>query len=258
MYEKQLSTAIKASELGKRVLLEYVKNGFKVVTKEDGSPVTDADIEANKVIVEYLKKEYPDYAILSEELKDDQDRFNKEFVWVIDPLDGTSNFIRNSSDFTINIALVRKGKPVVGVVNIPASNEIYYASHCGGAFYSINNQVKEIHVNRKKKDLTVLISLSHHIEEDEKKISEYGELIVNKKGVGAAIKPCLIARGDAELSFRKSNDTKEWDTCAPQIIVKEAGGYFLDWNGKWITYNKKDVKNIGGYVIANKKKNIIF
>lgn len=258
MWEKQLAVAIKAGELAKRAILEVYKSNFKVEIKKDKSPVTLADKKADKIISDYLKEAYPSYAVLSEESKDNHERLNNDYVWVIDPLDGTTNFVNKNDEFTINIALVYKHKVVVGVVIIPKTGEIYYATNHGGAFYSIDGTVREIHVSRQSALLRVLLSRSHHGKKEDEILKKYGSKIVDKKYVGAAIKACLIAKGEAELSFGFNDKTKEWDTAAPQIILKEAGGLFVDTNGNWMKYNRKDVDNKNGYVMANKRKNILF
>ena len=258
MWEKQLAAAIKAGELAKRKIIEVYKTNFTVETKSDKSPVTKADKESDRIIRDFLKKRFPTYAFLTEEGKDDKSRLKNDYVWIIDPLDGTSNFVAKNDEFTINIALSYKHKIVVGVVIIPMKNEIYYATSHGGAFYSINGTVREIHVNRKRENLKVLLSRLHHGNAEEKIIDKYGTRIIKKEYVGAAIKACLVARGEAELVFGLNSKTKEWDTAAGQIIVKEADGVFLDPSSKtWMKYNREDVANKNGYVIANNRKNII-
>lgn len=257
MWEKQLAIAIKAGELAKREILEIYKSNFKVEIKKDKSPVTLADKKADEIISKYLKEAFPTYAILSEESKDDKARLNNDYVWVIDPLDGTTNFVSKNDEFTINIALIYKHKVVVGVVIVPMTGEIYYATNHGGAFYSINGTVREIHVSRQSKLLKVLLSRTHHSKKEDEFFKKYGSKIIDKKYVGAAIKACLIAKGEAELSIGFTDKTKEWDTAAPQIILKEAGGLFVDTNGKWMTYNREDVDNKNGYVMSNKRKNIL-
>ena len=257
MWEKELAAAINAGELAKRAILEIYKSPFKVILKEDKSPVTDADQKSDAIIREYLKKKFPSHAFLTEESQDDKSRLDKEFVWVIDPLDGTCNFVDKNDEFTINIALTHKHKVVVGVVIIPVTGEIYYATSHGGAFYSVGGKVREIHVNHKAKDLKVMLSRSHHGKPEEELLNQHKDVIKDKKFVGAAIKACLIAKGDAELTVRLNDKTKEWDTAAIQIIVKEADGYFLTPKmHKWMKYNREDVVNREGYIIANRRKNL--
>ncbi|MCQ2793897.1 MAG: 3'(2'),5'-bisphosphate nucleotidase CysQ [Bacilli bacterium] len=258
MWEKELAAAINAGELAKRIVLQVYKSPFHVTYKKDKSPVTEADKKSDAVIRKYLHEKFPTHAFLTEESVDDPSRFKNDYVWVIDPLDGTCDFVDKNDEFTINIALVYKHKVVVGVVVVPVTNEIYYASDHGGAFYSINGTVREIHVNRKQKDLKIMISRSHHGKPEEAMIKKYGKLIKTRQEVGAAIKACIIAKGQAELSLRLDDGTKEWDTAAAQIIVKEADGLFVLPNThQWMTYNRKDVVNRDGYIIANRRSNIL-
>lgn len=257
MWEKQLATAIKAGELAKQTILDIYKSHFKVEIKKDKSPVTTADKKADKIISEYLKSAYPSYAVLSEESQDNKERLKNDYVWVIDPLDGTTNFIAENEEFTINIALVHKHKVVVGVIIIPVTGEIYYATNHGGAFYSLGGKVREIHVSRNHKTIRALLSRSHHSKREEEAFKKYGNRIIKRTYVGAAIKACLIAKGEAELSIGLNDKTKEWDTAASQILLKEAGGVFIEPNGTWLKYNRKDTTNKNGYVMANKRKNIL-
>ncbi|MCQ2792520.1 MAG: 3'(2'),5'-bisphosphate nucleotidase CysQ [Bacilli bacterium] len=257
MWEKQLASAIKAGELAKRKILEIYKTNFKVEIKKDKSPVTEADKQADKIIFKYLHEAFPTYAFLTEESQDDLKRLENDYVWIIDPLDGTCNFVDKNDEFTINIALSYKHKIVVGVIIVPIKNEIYYATDHGGAFYSCKGSVREIHVSRNSSKIRALLSRSLHSKKEDSVFKKYGEKIISKNYVGAAIKSCLIARGDAELSLGLNDKTKEWDTAAPQILIKEAGGVFLEPNGTWLKYNRKDVTNRNGYVISNKKRNII-
>lgn len=256
MWEKQLAAAIKAGELAKRIILEVYKTNFTVQKKADKSPVTIADKKADKVIRDYLSKLFPNYAFLTEETKDDKKRLLNDFVWIIDPLDGTCNFVKKNDEFTINIALVHKHKVVVGVIIIPVQDEIYYATNHGGAFYSAKGSVREIHVSRHK-TIRILLSRSHHGKKEEDVIKRHQDRIIEKKYVGAAIKACLIARGEAEVSLCLNDKTKEWDTAAPQILLKEAGGYFVEPSGVWPIYNRENVTNRNGFIMANIRKNII-
>lgn len=257
MWEKELAAAINAGELAKRAILDVYKSPFHVEIKKDKSPVTEADKKSDAIIREYLHKKFPTHAFLTEESQDDIIRLTNDYVWIIDPLDGTTNFVEKNDEFTINIALVYKHKVVVGVVLVPVTGEIYYATNHGGAFYSIGGKVREIHVNHKKKDLKALLSRSHHGQAEEEVLNRHADVIKERKYVGAAIKACLIAKGEAEISLRFNDKTKEWDTAAAQIILKEADGYFLTPKShQWMTYNREDVTNRDGYIMANCRKNI--
>lgn len=257
MWEKELEAAIIAAVLAKRKIMEIYNTDFEVETKEDDSPVTKADKEADKIIRSSLAKKFPTHAFLTEESSDDKTRLNNDYVWIIDPVDGTKDFVAKNGEFAVNIALAYKHKVVVGVVLIPASGEIYYASKHGGAFYNNGLNVEQIFANRKRKELTVLTSRFHVKDNELALIKKHADVITKVETYGSSIKPCRIARGLAELSYRLSDGTKEWDTAAPQIIVTEAGGVFTKPDGSEITYNREDVYNREGYVIANLRKNIL-
>ena len=258
MWEKELKEAIKAGLLAKDVIMDIYKNHeFNIEIKSDDSPVTIADKKADKIIKEYLQSVFPEHAFLTEESNDDLTRLNNDYVWIVDPVDGTKDFIAKDDEFTTNIALAYKHEIVVGVVLAPALDDVYYASKGNGAFYLKNGVATRIHVNDKLDDITCLTSVFHLNEKEKQLIEKHSDKIkhVNKKG--SALKACLIAKGDAELSYRMSDGTKEWDTAASNIVVEEAGGVFVEPDGNRLTYNRKDVYNRKGYVITNRKENIL-
>ena len=258
MWEKELQEAIKASLLVKEKIMEIYNRGFDVEIKEDNSPVTIADKSADKIIREYLHSVFPTHAFLTEESTDNLDRLNNDYVWIVDPVDGTKDFVAKDGEFTTNIALAYKHKLVVGVVIAPALNEMYYASLNNGAFYQKDGENPiRIHVNDKLDDLTILTSVFHFTKDEEDLIKRHSDKIKHVMKKGSSLKPCAIAHGLAELTFRSSPNTKEWDTAACQIVVTEAGGIFVEPNGKEITYNREDVYNRNGYIVANRIENLL-
>lgn len=258
MYEKELQEALKAGLLAKDKILEiYHADNFNVEIKEDNSPVTIADKCADKIIREYLKEKFPTYAFLTEESEDDHERLNNPYVWIIDPVDGTKDFISRDGGFTTNIALSHNHEVVVGVIIIPVTNEIYYAIKGQGAFYYKDNKSIQIHVSDKLDDLTCLTSVFHFNEKEQQLIDKHKDKIKHVSKCGSSIKACHIAHGKAEISYRMSAGTKEWDTAASQIIVEEAGGLFVEPSGQRLTYNRIDVYNRNGYIIVNRKENIL-
>jgi len=258
MWEKELEAAIEAGLEARIKILEIYNAGFDVEIKEDNSPVTLADKTADKMIRKYLSKKFPLYAFLTEESEDNLDRLNNDLVWIVDPVDGTKDFVARDGGFTTNIALCYKHEIVVGVVVVPLTGEIYYASKGQGSFYKkLNEEAVKIHVNDKLEDLTCLTSVFHHNPVDQSLIEKHSDKIKHVMKYGSSLKPCRIAQGLAEISYRMSAGTKEWDTAACQIIVEEAGGVFVEPDGKAITYNRKDVYNRKGYIVANRKENIL-
>ena len=257
MWEKELKEAIFAGLKAKDKIMEIYKKGFDVEIKEDNSPVTLADKTADRMIREHLSKCFPTHAFLTEESEDNQERLSNDYVWIVDPVDGTKDFVAKDGGFTTNIGLSYKHEVVVGVVVVPVTGEIYYATKGGGAFHRINGVDKQIHVNDKTEDLTVLRSVFHFNDEEKALIEKHSDKIKHIGKFGSSLKPCKIAEGVAEITYRMGGNTKEWDTAAFQIIVEEAGGYVLEPNGKPLTYNRVDVYNRNGYIVVNRKENIL-
>ena len=161
MWEEQLEAAIEAGVKAIKGILEIYNTDFSVEIKDDNSPVTLADKNADKVIREYLHKKYPTYAFLTEESTDDLSRLDNDFVWIVDPVDGTKDFVAKDGGFTTNIALAYKHEAVVGVVVVPLTGEVYFAAKGMGAFYRKDGLTKRIHVNDKIDNLTVYKSVFH-------------------------------------------------------------------------------------------------
>ena len=257
MWEKELQHAIEAAKRVIPKILEIYHSHFDVEIKGDNSPVTIADKTADKMIREYLSSCYPTHAFLTEESEDDLSRLENDFVWIVDPIDGTKDFIAKDDEFTTSIALSYKHEIVVGVICAPALNEIYYASKGNGAYSLIDGKVNKIHVNDKLEDLTCLMSVFHQKPEEIALCEKHKDKITKTLKVGSCLKACRIAQGKAELSYRLSDGTKEWDIAGIQIIITEAGGVFLEPDGTPITYNRKDVYNRRGYIMANRRENFL-
>ena len=257
MYQKELEACLQAAKLARTKIMEVYNRPFEVEIKADDSPVTEADKEADRIIKEYLSKEFPSYAFLTEESCDDLSRRNNDYLFIVDPVDGTKDFVVKDNEFTTNIALAYKGEVVLGVISIPATKEIYYAVKGQGAYYlKEDNDAILIRVNDKEKDLTILTSRFHVTSKENEIIEKNQDIITNVRRCGSSIKACLIAKGEAEVSFRLGSGTKEWDTAASQIIVLEAGGVFAKPDLSTITYNRIDVYNREGFVVLNRKENI--
>lgn len=259
MWEAELRSALSAARSAAAEILEVYRSGdFHVELKADLSPVTRADKASDALIRSLLKKDFPDYAFLSEESVDDRERLGSRSVWIIDPLDGTKEFIAHNGEFSVNVALAHDHEPVVGVIWLPAKDEGYFAVRGKGAFHlDAGGHEERIRVDKKDDDLTVLVSRFHLHRKEQQLIEEHEDKIKHIVTVGAALKGCLIASGKAEVSYRFSPQTKEWDTAAMQLIVEEAGGVMIKPDGERILYNRSDVYNRDGYVIANKRSNVL-
>ena len=257
MWEEQLNAAIEAGVKAIEGILKIYNTDFSVEIKDDNSPVTMADKNADKVIRGYLHEKFPDYAFLTEESTDNLDRLNNDFVWIVDPVDGTKDFVARDGGFTTNIALAYKHEAVVGVVVVPLTGEVYFAAKGLGAFYRKDGITKPIHVNDKIDNLVVYKSVFHSKANEEAMFEKHKDKIARIEKWGSALKPCRIAQGLGELTYRLSDGTKEWDTAASQVIVEQAGGVFLDINKKRIMYNREDVYNREGYVVCNRIENFL-
>lgn len=236
-----------ATTAGEEILKIYNSENFSVEIKDDSSPLTIADKNSHKIIIEQLSKNFPDIPIISEEGKDipfeERNKWKKFFL--VDPLDGTKEFIKRNGEFTVNIALIENNKPVLGVIHIPVLKETYYGMIDGGAFKIDENGIKEkISVSAKNPEdaINVVQSRSHSGEEENEFYSQYN--INERVSKGSSLKICLVAEGKAEIYFR-SGPTWEWDTAAGHAILLSAGGYFINKNKSNFNYNKESLLNPG-------------
>ena len=222
------------------VIMEIYNKDFDFYMKSDNSPLTEADLTSNKVIVEGLKELTPHFPILSEESSKEEikGRMSWETYWLIDPLDGTKEFIKKNDEFTVNIALVHKNKTVFGVVDAPALKLTYWGGKDVGSCKLKNDIESSITVTNKKncsKDIKIVGSRSHQSQEFLDFIVDYpGAKIVS---MGSSLKLCLVAEGSADI-YPRFGLTSEWDTAAAQAIVEGAGGSIVSlMNNKPLKYN---------------------
>ncbi len=223
------------------VIMEVYEAGFSVEEKPDHTPVTEADIAANKIIISELKELTPHLPILTEEVKPTsyEQRKNWPRYWLIDPLDGTREFIKRNGEFTVNIALIDGDESVMGVVYAPVIGVLYYAAKGQGAFkQDSTNEPKKIRVRENcSKKTVVACGRSHPTAEIIRFLDNLGEHEIVR--VGSALKSCMVAEGKADLYVRLG-PTCEWDTAAAQCVVEEAGGSITDTSMKRLRYNTKD------------------
>ncbi|MCR4740297.1 MAG: 3'(2'),5'-bisphosphate nucleotidase CysQ [Lachnospiraceae bacterium] len=252
MWDKELEISKKcAVEAGKAIMEVYRdEKGFEITKKEDSSPLTAADMASNAIITKALRTAFPDYAILSEEEKDNKQRLNKDLCFVVDPLDGTKEFIKRNGQFTVNIALSYKHRTVMGVIYVPATGEMYYAAKGLGAYRTADGITEKIAVSDRKEDIRLVASSSHGSDRLEELIERYD--IKNIVKIGSSLKGCLVAKGDAEVYFRY-NPTMEWDTAAMQCIVEEAGGVFRQMDDSEMLYNRENSLNDKGFYACNQR-----
>lgn len=223
-------------------VMEIYNTNFDVEYKEDSSPLTIADLKANEIICNSLLKLYPKIPILSEETKvsDYSDRKKWEYLWVIDPIDGTKEFVKKTGEFTINIALVQNGVPILGVVYAPAIDVLYYAQKGYGAFKNSTS----IPFKRDDNKYLVVASVSHLSDETKKYIENIKtSKIKETTSMGSSLKLCLVASGEADI-YPRFAPTSEWDTCAAHAIVLECKKDVVDaYTNKTLVYNKENILN---------------
>lgn len=245
--------AIKA---GQKIMHIYDQD-FSIFTKEDESPLTQADLEANNIICDEISKQYPNEFILSEELKDNDVRLSQDLIWIVDPLDGTKEFIKKNGEFTVNIALIYKSHPIMGVVYVPVYQELYFASVGKGAYYqniksSINPE--RIAVTQNTADLKIAASKSHKSPRLEALLERNAEKISTEISKGSSLKGCLVAQGKVDVYYRFGY-TMEWDTAAMHCVVEQAGGLVAQMDGSELVYNRKNCLNDKGFFMINRKEN---
>lgn len=253
MYQRELELAVSAAKLGGREVMAFYEAGAKVSWKPGHEPVTEADLAANEVILNSLADEFPDDGILSEELKDDFARRDKSRVWIVDPLDGTREFVDRVGQFVVMVGLAVEGEPVVGAVYHPISGRCWMAARGGGAFIeSSNGERRPIHVSKRVPDdgIRLVLTRSHlfdGVEEIKKRLG-----VIELKQIGSVgLKVGALTDNESDMYVHISEHTKEWDSCAPHAILEEAGGVLTDVGGDPITYNRKIVANRGGLLATN-------
>ena len=239
-YTLELEVAKSAArEAGKKIMEVYALP-FAVEIKKDASPVTQADKCAEKIILEMLLKEFPMYGVLSEETEDTSERLTKEYVWTIDPLDGTKEFVAKNGEFTVNIALVHKHEPVVGVIYAPVLDQLYYAAVGKGSFLEEGGKKHKLTPSAHSAVEKMFITMSRSHATQEKELVKQHKF----KGVitsGSSLKGCLVASGKADVYYRFTS-INEWDICAMDCIVTQSGALITDFTGKKLSYNKSDIK----------------
>ena len=257
MLEEELKTAIFLSRKAGAAILEFYGEDFKVVEKNPNQkvsePVTIADRTSSKIIVKGLADAFPDDGTLSEEEFDNKERLEKQRVWIIDPLDGTKGFINRNGDFAVQIGLAVDGVAVLGVVFLPAENVLYYAVQNSGAWEVKDEEIpQQMHVSDISDftGMTMAASRNHHSPQTSRIVEKFGlKKEVKRDSVG--LKVGLIAKQICDIYIHPSIHTKHWDTCAPEIILREAGGEMTDLSGAKMIYNTPDVRNLGGILASN-------
>ena len=247
-----------AQEAGVEVLKIYNSGDYDSYSKDDESPVTSADYKANDIISRALKAHSPNIPIMSEETNNGEleARQHWSHYWLIDPIDGTQEFIAGSGDFAINIALICNNEPVIGVIYWPVGDALYYAQKGQGAFKQANGETKVIQVRQFDNPASddVIIAISRRQSRDRLLSKMSTQRSYETKPLGScSLKSCFIAEGKADLYLRLGV-TGEWDTGAPQCIISEAGGKILAANFEPLTYNQRNTLTNPDFVVLGDQR----
>ncbi|MFY0698247.1 MAG: 3'(2'),5'-bisphosphate nucleotidase CysQ [Balneola sp.] len=233
-----------AKEAGQEIL-KYYDEEIEVESKTDDSPLTKADLAAHHYIVNELKKLTPEIPIISEEsgIPDFDERKKWDRFWLVDPLDGTKEFIKKNGEFTVNIALIVQDKPTLGVVYVPAFDILYYGDNASGSFKQESNK-SPVQLNTlpydKSKKARIVVSRSHGDDSTKRKLEKIGIEVSEEVPSGSSLKFCLVAEGKADL-YPRLGPTMEWDTAAADAVYR----YSIKEGEKLspLSYNKENFKN---------------
>jgi 3'(2'), 5'-bisphosphate nucleotidase len=251
--EKELETAKQLAVAAGSILMKYYGHSGPVDWKAPGDPVTAADRAANEFIVTSLAREFPSHGILSEEETDDFVRLERSHVWMIDPMDGTKEFIDHRGDFAVQIGLVVDGLPALGVVYQPTTKKLYYASNGIGAFLEADGAPAiPLHVSPEHtaSRMTIAVSRSHR----SARVDAIRERLQIKDSIqmgSVGLKVGLVCEGRAHLYIHTGAGTKLWDTCGPEAILREAGGRMTDVSNNPLQYDVREIKNFNGTIASN-------
>ena len=255
--DNDLKLAINASLKAGEIIMQYYCDDYEIKEKGYHNPVTTADKEADSYLKSTLMSARPQYGWLSEETVDSKNRLNKEKVWIVDPLDGTKEFIEGVPQFVVSIALVEKGIPIIGVLHNPVTKETFHAAKGGGAY--LDQGQYRCSIKDSTRDMVILNSRS----ETRRGLWEpYKKHFKELRPIGSvAYKMGLTAIGKADI-FATLRPKNEWDICAGTCLIDEAGGKVINLNGKDITFNNQktliEPGLIAGYNLSVEKTYKIF
>ena len=232
--------------------LELREKGLIKKIKSDNTPVSNGDLEVNKLISNKISEITPDLPIISEESSENKDNLNLKDFWLIDPIDGTYDYINNLEEFTINAGLIINNKPVAGLINAPAKKRMFYSYEKGSAFEFSNGKIINLsNITSKKSESLKFISYSKKVKPEIQKI--YDDLGVKENiKMKSSLKFCVVATREYD-GYVAEPRAYEWDIAAGHAILEHAGGTITDFDGNEICYGKKDLKNTS---LILKSKNI--
>ena len=227
-------------EAGK-VALELRKKGLNKELKEDNTPVTNGDLAVNKILLDKISKLTPNIPIVSEETSKNKNNNNLKDFWLIDPIDGTSEYINNKDEFTINAALIINKKPAAGIINAPEKKRLFYSYGHGNSFEIANNKEIKLFDQKKNKEEIIAVTYSDVLKPEILKFHEKFNVSKFKK-MKSSLKFCVVATGEFDLYIADARAC-EWDIAAGHAILEHAGGSLTDFDGNEIIYGKMNFKN---------------
>jgi 3'(2'), 5'-bisphosphate nucleotidase len=246
---RETPVAIEAVIKAGKEVMDVYNQKFSSTIKIDNEPLTEADIKSNNIIQKIISQF--GYPILSEESIDDRKRLVSDKIWIVDPLDGTTDFVKKTGEFTIMIALLEKNQPILGVIYWPIEDVIFIAQKDQGAFKSDRGVWSKLSVS----DISELpkcrvVGSRYHISDKEQNLLKHLN-ISQFTSKGSSIKVADISSGNAELYFTTTNKIKQWDTCASYCLVTEAGGKMTDMFGNDLEYNTEELNHENGLLVSN-------
>lgn len=252
-YEAEINVARQAVRAAGRVIRDYYDRGETASEpKADDSPLTAADLAANAAILDILSAQFPTDAILSEETEDDLQRVGQRRVWIVDPLDGTRDFVKRTGDFAVHVALVEEGRPVVGAVFQPVGEVLYHAAIGQGAFAEDVAGKRRLRASSTAELGQMRVGVTRFAVNPSLESFLAGSgLASNIVRIGASLKMMAVAAGEIDVTVCLNAAEKEWDTAAPEVILREAGAVITDIDGRPFDYNKRDVRHLRGILVSN-------
>jgi len=224
------------------IALELRKKGLKETTKADNTPVTNGDIEINNIITKKIESITPKIPIISEEVIKNKNLKNLSTFWLIDPIDGTYDYINGKDEFTLNAGLIINRNPELGIINAPAKKRLFYSYSKNNSYEESNNETKKLNAGKDKKNNSInAVSYSNNIKPEIEEIHKKYK-VKNFVKMKSSLKFCVIATGEFDLYVAEPRAC-EWDIAAGHAILKNAGGSVSDFKEEKIIYGKKDFKN---------------
>ena len=244
---------IRTTELAGHKSVELQKKGLKIITKPDNTPVSNGDLEVNKILTSKIKEITPSIPVVSEETVDLKKKNTFKTYWLIDPIDGTREYIARKDDYTLNAALIVNKLPAVGIIGVPKKDRLFYSYGKGNSFMIENNQTIKLNCKKKTPEGEI-VGLSNHTNPPEdilNKLKEFG--ITSFKKLSCSYKYCVIAAGEFDVYADKVR-AREWDDAAGQAIAEHAGAIVTNLDGEYFEYGKEDY--INPTILIRRSKNL--